>query len=168
MIGDLKPYDDYKDSGVPWLGKVPEHWNTTRIKNVFHEVDRRNGTSESTLLSLTRSRGILPQSEASNRIASVENLSKYKVCKPGDLVMNRMQAWSGMFAVSTYGGCISPDYSIFLPVQPAAIKYFEYLFKTPLLIEQFTQYSKGIGTGFNRLYTPDFGAIELAVPSLVD
>ncbi len=26
MIHDLKPYPAYKDSGVPWLGEVPEHW----------------------------------------------------------------------------------------------------------------------------------------------
>ncbi|PSN15954.1 hypothetical protein C7293_04910 [filamentous cyanobacterium CCT1] len=166
MIGELKPYLTYKDSGVPWLGEVPKHWALVRIKNLFREVDRRNGNSGSTLLSLTRSRGILPQAEASKRIASVEDLSKYKLCKPGDLVMNRMQAWSGMFAVSTYEGCISPDYSLFLPVKPVEVKYFEHLFKTPLLVEQFAQRSKGIGTGFNRLYTPDFGVVPLALPPL--
>ncbi|NJL50060.1 MAG: hypothetical protein HC929_25045, partial [Leptolyngbyaceae cyanobacterium SM2_5_2] len=166
MISELKPYSAYKDSGLPWLGEVPKHWAIVRIKNLFREIDRRNGNSGSTLLSLTRSRGILPQAEASNRIASVENLSKYKLCKPGDLVMNRMQAWSGMFAISTYEGCISPDYSLFLPVKPLDVKYFEYVFKTPLLIEQFAQRSKGIGTGFNRLYTPDFGVVPLAIPSV--
>ena len=32
MIHDLKPYPAYKDSGVPWLGEVPEHWNVKRLK----------------------------------------------------------------------------------------------------------------------------------------
>ncbi|KXS42221.1 MAG: type I restriction enzyme, S subunit [Methanolobus sp. T82-4] len=32
MIHDLKPYPAYKDSGVPWLGKVPEHWEVKRLK----------------------------------------------------------------------------------------------------------------------------------------
>lgn len=27
MIDELKPYPEYKDSGVPWLGKVPGHWD---------------------------------------------------------------------------------------------------------------------------------------------
>jgi type I restriction enzyme S subunit len=32
MIADLKPYPAYKDSGVPWLGGVPEHWGTQPLK----------------------------------------------------------------------------------------------------------------------------------------
>ncbi len=85
---------------------------------------------------------------------------------PGELVMNRMQAWSGMFAVSKQEGLVSPDYSVFGVIGTTEVSYFEHLFKTPLLVDQFAQCSKGIGSGFNRLYTPDFGAISLVVPSL--
>jgi type I restriction enzyme S subunit len=161
-----KPYPAYKDSGVPWLGEVPEHWEVRRIKTLFRETDERNGDGSGPLLSLTRARGIVPQAEASNRIASVEDLSNYKVCKSGDLIMNRMQAWSGMFAVSGIDGVISPDYSVFKPKAPIDVHYFEALFKTPLLVEEFAKRSKGIGSGFNRLYTPDFGAVPIASPPL--
>src|SRR5690554_3527656 len=34
MIADLKPYPKMKDSGVPWLGELPEHWVVTRLKRV--------------------------------------------------------------------------------------------------------------------------------------
>lgn len=34
MIADLKPYPVYKDSGVPWLGEVPEHWYAHRLRNL--------------------------------------------------------------------------------------------------------------------------------------
>lgn len=168
MIHDLKPYPAYKDSGVPWLGKVPEHWIELRIKNLFREKDERSGDGNGVLLSLTRARGIIPQTEASNRIASAEDLSKYKVCRPSDLIMNRMQAWSGMFAVSSYNGLVSPDYSVFAAIGKLDVKYFEHLFKTPILVEQFAQRSKGIGSGFNRLYTPDFGAVSLVIPPLFE
>jgi type I restriction enzyme S subunit len=33
MIADLKPYPAMKDSGVDWLGEVPEHWEVERLKN---------------------------------------------------------------------------------------------------------------------------------------
>lgn len=168
LFADLKPYPAYKDSGVPWLGQVPEHWAVRRIKSLFREKDKRCGDASGLLLSLTRSRGILPQSEASNRIASTEDLSKYKVCRPGDLVMNRMQGWSGMFAMSNLEGVISPDYSIFGPIVPCVVKYFELLFKTPFLVDQFAQASKGIGSGFNRLYTPEFGGIPVVAPPLLE
>lgn len=166
MIDGLKPYPAMKDSGVPWLGTVPEHWHVQRIKTLFREKDERSRDGSGLLLSLTRARGLLPQSEASSRLAGAADLSKYKVCQPGELVMNRMQAWSGMFAVSAYSGLVSPDYSVFVATEPLELQFFEQVFKTPLVVDQFAQASKGIGSGFNRLYTPDFGAIPVAFPPL--
>ena len=158
------PYPSYKTSGVPWLGDVPVHWEVRRIKTIFREVDERAGDVPGELLSLTRAHGLIPQVEASNRIASVEDLSSYKICRPGFMVMNRMQAWSGMFAVSTREGLISPDYCMFGLADSFEVTYFEYLFKTSLMVGQFAQKSKGIGSGFNRLYTDDFGSIPSFVP----
>jgi type I restriction enzyme, S subunit len=165
-MNQLKPYSAYKDSGVSWLGEIPKHWRVQRIKSLFREIDLRSGDGQGTLLSLTRKKGIIPQSEASKRIASTEDLSKYRVCKPGNLVMNRMQAWSGMFGVSKVQGLISPDYCVFQPISEGQIQYFEYLFKTPPFVRVFAQFSKGIGSGFNRLYTPDFGRIPAITPSI--
>ena len=159
----LKPYPEYKESGIPWLGKVPAHWVVCRIKNVLSEVDERR--SDGTLLSLTRTHGLVPHSDLGNRPPATNDLTDYKMCRPGDLVMNRMQAWSGMFATAGRHGLVSPDYSVFrLSNKGFTIRYFESLFKSPIYVEQFAQRSKGIGTGFNRLYTPDFGAIPLITP----
>ena len=82
--------------------------------------------------------------------------------------MNRMQAWSGMFAVASQDGLISPDYSVFRAIGICEIRYFEHLFKTPALVGEFARRSKGIGSGFNRLYTDDFGAVLLAVPPVAE
>ena len=162
----LHSYPLYKHSGVSWLGTVPEHWSVRRIKTLFRELDERSGDGQGELLSLTRSNGLVPHWQASNRIASVDDLSNYKVCRSGALVMNRMQAWSGMFAVASQDGLISPDYCVFGPVGSCVVKYFEHLFKTPLVVSQFARQSKGIGSGFNRLYTDDFGCIPVLVPPL--
>ena len=118
------------------------------------------------LLSLTRTRGLIPQSENSNPTLLAENLSRYKVCCPTDIVMNKMQAWSGMFAVPPREGIVSPDYSVFKPTATCEIRLFEHLFKTPILVEQFAKESKGIGTGFNRLYSDNFGNITIPLPPL--
>ena len=166
MAAELKPYPAYKDSGVSWLGDVPANWTVQRIKTLFREREERTRDGTGLLLSLTRARGLLPQSEASNRLASADDLSKYRICTPGDLVMNRMQASSGMFAVSRHEGLVSPDYSVFEATEPCETKYFEHVFKAPQLVDQFAQASKGIGTGFNRLYTPDFGAVPIVFPPL--
>ena len=166
MTPTSHPYPAYKPSGVPWLGDVPGHWEVRRIKTLFRELDERSSDGRGELLSLTRAKGLVPQSEASNRIASVADLSNYKTCYPGVLVMNRMQAWSGMFAVASMDGLVSPDYCVFGAIDPCHVKYFEHLFKTPLLVAQFARKSKGIGSGFNRLYTDDFGSTPIACPPL--
>ena len=48
MIADLKPYPAMKDSGVPWLGEVPEHWTIERLKssmnNIVEQTAERRGT----------------------------------------------------------------------------------------------------------------------------
>lgn len=160
----LDPNAPLKPSGVAWLGNVPVDWDVKRIKHVFRETDRRSGTGDGVLLSLTRRKGLVPHSEVSDRPPSASDLSKYKVCVPGELIMNRMQAWSGMFATATREGLISPDYSVFSAVGDVHVQYFEFLFKTRRYIDQFAAKSKGIGSGFNRLYTPEFGSIPIAVP----
>jgi type I restriction enzyme, S subunit len=145
---------------------MPADWEARRIKTILREQDERSGDSSGLLLSLTRARGLVPQEEASARIASVEDLSKYKVCRPGNLVMNRMQAWSGMFAASYAHGLVSPDYSVFERIHASNIKYLEQLLRTPALVNEFARLSKGIGSGFNRLYTPDFGSVLVVFPPL--
>ena len=166
MIANLTPYPAMKHSRVGWLGDVPEHWEIRTIKSLFREKNTRSRDGKEMLLSLTRKDGIVPHSEVSTRPISASDLSKYKLCAPDDLVMNRMQAWSGMFAVSGYCGLVSPDYSVFEPTTKSAIhvQFFERLFKTPRFVDQFAKRSKGIGSGFNRLYTPDFGSIHALLP----
>lgn len=165
MIEGLRPYPEMRDSGVGWLGEVPAHWEVRRLKTVFREKDQRSGDGSGVLLSMTRARGILPQAEASKRLAGADDLSKYKVCAQGDLVMNRMQAWSGMLAFSGHDGLVSPDYSVFRLIDPSASRsYLGHLIVTPRLVDQFAMWSKGIGSGFNRLYTDSFGALKLTVP----
>ncbi len=88
----LNPYSEYKDSGLPWLGEIPAHWRLQRIKHIFKEASWRELRGDEILLSLTRSRGLIPHSEASEKLPSSEDLNKYKVYRPGELVMNRMQA----------------------------------------------------------------------------
>ena len=112
MNQPLPSYPDYKPAGLPWLAEVPAHWDVTRLKNLFIEVDRRSGTGNEPLLSLSKSRGLIRQNELSDKLFSVADLSNYKVCEPGQIVMNRMQAWNGMFAKASEIGlvsCIVPE-----------------------------------------------------------
>ena len=116
MIGDLNPYADYKDSGLPWLGQVPAHWEVRRIKTALREVDRRSTTGLEPLLSLRMQAGLVDHHASGGRPIPPSALVGYKRVWPGEIVMNRMRASFGLFAAATSDGLISPDYAIFRPV----------------------------------------------------
>jgi type I restriction enzyme S subunit len=164
MIADLKPYADYKESGLPWLGRVPAHWSVVRIKSVLRESDRRSEDGTGTLLSLTRVRGLIPHRDMTDKMYSAKTLVGYKRYRAGQLVMNRMQAWSGMFGAGDIDGLVSPDYAVFEVLRGHTIKLVLERLKSPDLVGQFALESKGIGSGFNRLYTDRFGPISISLP----
>jgi type I restriction enzyme S subunit len=157
-------YQDYSNSELEWLDAVPSHWELHRNKYLFREVNERTETGDETLFSLTKERGLIDRSEVTDREAMASTLEGYKVCRPGDLVMNRMQAWNGMFGFAEEVGLVSPDYSVYRPSDHVNSRYYEYLFSTPLYIDAFQRRSKGVGSGFLRLYTPDFHDIRAIVP----
>jgi type I restriction enzyme S subunit len=164
MIADLKPYPKYKESGLLWLGRVPAHWSITRIKTMLRELDCRSTSGEGTLLSLTRVRGLIPHTERTDKVHSAKTLVGYKRYQPGEIVMNRMQAWSGMFGAGTIPGIVSPDYAVFTILGDHQTKFVLERLKSPDLVGQFAIESKGIGSGFNRLYTDCFGPIAITLP----
>lgn len=166
MISNLKPYPEYKESGDSWLGKMPAHWSKCRIKTLLHEVDHRSDDGNGVLLSLTRSRGLIPHCEMTEKAPSARKLTGYKCYEPGQIVMNRMQAWNGAFGAGSIVGLVSPDYAVFKVSNSHEPKFILERLKSPDLIGQFVLESKGIGSGFNRLYTDRFGAISLTIPPI--
>ena len=64
MISNLKPYPAMKDSGVPWLGKVPEHWEIRKVRQVLTRVALRNRPNLP-LLSVVREKGVIQRDTTS-------------------------------------------------------------------------------------------------------
>jgi len=164
MINKLKPYAEYKESGLPWLGTVPSHWSVRRIKTILREVDSRSVDGLGTLLSLSRVRGLIPRNDMTDKMHSAKTLVGYKHYSSGQIVMNRMQAWSGMFGTAAIDGLVSPDYAVFKVMGGHEVKLILERLKAPDLVGQFALGSKGIGSGFNRLYTDRFGPIPITLP----
>ncbi|MFJ4456806.1 restriction endonuclease subunit S [Pseudomonas sp. NPDC089392] len=165
----INPLAQMRNSGIEWIGEIPTHWETFRLKYLFKEINERTKTGEETLLSLRMELGLVPHDDVSDKAISNESLVDYKIVRPGQMVMNRMRAAIGIFGISSRLGLVSPDYAIFDIKERANPSFFLRLFKLPLLGTQFRLGSKGLGTGssgFMRLYTQDFGDIKVAVPPL--
>ncbi|PTY37595.1 hypothetical protein BGP77_13965 [Saccharospirillum sp. MSK14-1] len=164
----LDPNIPFKPSGLEWLGEIPAHWEEPRAKGLFQEVDKRTKTGKETLLSLRMGKGLVPHHEVSEKPLEASDVIGFKKIEPGQMVINRMRAASGLIAVATESGLVSPDYAVFEVVdRELSIEYFLELFKTSLLQAVFRSSSKGLGTGeqgFLRLYTEAFLSFHFPYP----
>jgi len=163
----LDPRAPFRDSGIPWLGEIPAHWELKRAKWLFRERDERSTTGEEVLLSLRMERGLVPHNEVSEKQTRAEELIGYKKTSLNEIVLNRMRAASGLVAVSPQDGLVSPDYAVFQAEPGVDPHYFAHLFKTELLQAVFRSESTGLGTGssgFLRLYSESFLSLWLPCP----
>ena len=169
MIGELKPYSEYKDSGVPWLGKVPEHWHVLPNRTLFFETKERNHPDDQ-LLSVTISKGIIKQSallsDTSKKDSSNTDKGKYKLVHPGDIAYNKMRAWQGAFGISEYKGIVSPAYIIIRAREQADAQYFHYLFRMPSFAKEAERWSYGITSDQWSLRPEHFKMIYCCCPPI--
>ena len=161
---------EMKDSGIEWIGEIPEGWKISRIKQLFSEViDRCENGENYTLLSVSEYYGVAPKSERisdDDMLTHAETLDGYKICKENDLVMNIMLAWKRALGVSEYTGIVSPAYCVYRGKQNMCAKYFHYLFRTDMYANLFKQYSTGIIDSRLRLYPDKFLALKCQVPPI--
>lgn len=151
-------------SGIPWLSDIPRHWEVLRSKYVFHEVDNRSATGAEVHLSMSQKYGLVPNSKIEERRLISESYAGAKLCKRGDLVLNRLKAHLGVFALAPQDGLVSPDYTVLRPVRHMVTPYFEALYRTRACRVELRKRAKGIVQGFWRLYTDDFYDIRVPVP----
>lgn len=86
MIAGLKPYPAMKDSGVEWLGEVPEHWEVAPGKACYHEKKRPNvGLTETTVLSLSYGRIIVKPKEKLHGLVPA-SFETYQIIEPGEII----------------------------------------------------------------------------------
>ncbi len=168
MIYGLKPYPAYKDSGVEWLGQVPEHWEVLPGRTVFREINDR-GHPDEQMLSVTITRGVLRQADlladSSKKDSSNEDKSKYKLVQPDDLVYNKMRAWQGAVGVSAYWGIVSPAYIVQrLRSAENLPRYMHFLLRTPLFASEAERWSYGITSDQWSLRAEEFKCIYFSLP----
>jgi type I restriction enzyme, S subunit len=160
-----------KPSNISWLGDIPQHWELRRIKYLLREVDERSTTGTEPLLSMRMHHGLVLFAEHFQRPPQAASLVGFKIVRPGQFVVNRMQAGNGVVFASTLSGLVSPDYAVFNPIGDANVCFLGELFRSRRVRVKFRAESKGLGTGtsgFLRLYNDRFGAIHVALPPVAE
>ncbi|MHB9130365.1 MAG: restriction endonuclease subunit S [Armatimonadota bacterium] len=166
MSPALKPYPVYKDSGVPWLGKLPAQWDIRRGKFFFREIDERSETGEEELLSVSHKTGVTPRSQKNVTMFMAESYTGHKLCRPGDIVINTMWAWMAALGVSNYAGIVSPSYGVYRQLEKDNINsiFLDNLLRTPQYSSEYVCRSTGVNSSRLRLYPEDFLDIPIICP----
>ena len=167
----LNPNAPMRDSGVEWLGEVPEHWEVSRIYLLFSESSVRASTEvelDYPVLSVSIHHGIsdkeLNSEELDRKVQRSENKSLYKVIHENYLAYNMMRAWQGGFGASTLSGLVSPAYVVCKPRTLLNSFYFELVLRTLNAVTELKRYSRGITDFRLRLYWDEFRNICVPVP----
>jgi len=169
MIVDTKPYPMMKDSGVPWLEEIPVSWDIRKLRGILRRVTERN-RPELPLLSVVRERGVIRRdtsSEEDNHNFIPDDLSNYKVVRPGQFAMNKMKAWQGSYGVSEHEGIVSPAYFVF-NLAGVEGRFFHMAIRSRAYVHSFAQASDGVRIGQWDLSEPRMREIPFAIPPLAE
>lgn len=134
-----------KDSGIAWIGQIPEHWEVKSLRNYLKLVSDK-GHGEEQLLSVTREQGVIVrnvESKEENHNFVPDDLSGYKLVKEGQFAINKMKSWQGSYGVSSYRGIVSPAYYV-CDLNYKNKNFFSIAIRSKAYVPFFTQYSKGI------------------------
>ena len=167
----LEPNVPMKDSGVEWIGQIPEHWEIKKLKYVLEERSERSRDGLEPLLMMSQIHGLVVRSEYSDKAEVAATTVGNKLVYHNDLVFNKLKAHLGVFfgSVHEFIGSVSPDYAVYKPVKYIEkSKFLELLFRNPLYIRQFILRSSGIVEGLIRLYTTELFDLKIAIPPNVE
>lgn len=164
MIDGLKPYPEYKDSGQPWLGTIPKHWEVMRNGRLFAQRNQ-TGFSELPILEVSLKTGVRVRNfDESKRKQVMTDRAKYKRARQGDIAYNMMRMWQGAVGRVPVDGLVSPAYVVARPLEGTNALYFSYLFRTAAYRQEVNNASRGIVSDRNRLYWVDFKQLPSVVP----
>ena len=162
----MERYSSYKDSGVSWIGEIPEHWEVKQLRS-FLTLFTEKEHGDAQLLSVTREQGVIErdkEDKEENHNFVPEDLSGYKYIEKGDFAINKMKAWQGSFAVSDYNGIVSPAYFT-CKLKDVNKEFFSKAIRSKAYVPFFTQYSKGIRVGQWDLNPYALKSIPFFLPS---
>jgi type I restriction enzyme S subunit len=160
-----------RESGVPWAGRIPAHWEITRNAYLFRERFEP-GLDELPILMVSLHTGVSDGSEVEDSRGRtrrfIEDRTTYKRVYRGDLVFNMMRAWQGAFGVAPTDGLVSPAYTVARPLAGVDSTYFAALFRTSGYMKDVERFSYGVADFRWRLYWENFRQLRSFVPPVTE
>lgn len=157
---------ELKDSGIEWLGQIPQEWELVRGKWLFSNSYEKGNITD-VLLSATQDRGVIPKYMVEGAVQNKEDadLSNFKLVRKYDFVIS-LRSFQGGFEMSEYDrGIITPAYSVLREKKEINRYYFKYLFKESKFINKLNSLTTGIRDGKSIRYE-EFSNMILPLPNM--
>ena len=147
-MNKLKPYNKYKESGIAWLGDIPEHWEVRKAKKLFKERSEK-GYENEPFLAATQNKGVVLKTMLETKTVLVtKDFHTLKLVEKGDFVIS-LRSFQGGIEFAYYRGIISPAYTILNPSHCIETGYYRHYFKSNEFINCLTLLVTGIREGQN-------------------
>ena len=114
-------YKRYKDSGIEWLGEVPEHWEVEKGKWLFLKMDRQVRPEDGVVTAFRDGQVTLRTNRRTDGFTNAIKEHGYQGIRKGDLVIYAMDAFAGAIGVSESDGKSTPVYSACVPRKPNTV-----------------------------------------------
>ena len=163
----LDPRVPLRDSGVPWIGAIPEAWELRPLWSMFRRTKDVDHPDER-MLSVFRDHGVVAKDSRANINQTAENRSIYQLVHPGWLVTNRMKAWQGSVGISALRGIVSGHYICFAPLHDEDDNYLNWLFRSPRYAVGYGLISRGVRIGQAEIDNDDYRVLPVVVPPLAE
>jgi type I restriction enzyme S subunit len=151
-----------KDSGVEWIGEIPETWKNGQIGHLYTERKEKVSDREYEPLSVTMN-GILPQLSTA---AKTDAHDDRKLVRKGDFAINSRSDRRGSCGISSYDGSVSLINSILTPRNNMNPQYYNWLFHSSMFSDEFYKWGHGIVDDLWTTNWSDMKKITIPIPSL--
>lgn len=141
-------YPSYKPSGADWLGDLPSHWESIKMKHLFQDVSIKKKAGAE-LLSVTQDQGVVPRTWVENRMVMPSGaLESFKFINKGDFAIS-LRSFEGGLEYCHHDGIISPAYTVLKAKRNFDSQFYKYLFKSMSFISELQTSVVGIRQGKN-------------------
>lgn len=151
-----------KDSGIPWVGKVPNDWSSDVIGNLFSPRKERVSDKDYPPLSVGKM-GVVPQLQ---KAVKSDHGDYRKLVRVGDFVINGRSDRRGSCGISGYDGSVSLKSIVLTPRVEMVPGYFNWLFHTEQFADEFHKWGHGIVDDLWATKWEDMKRIPVPIPPL--
>lgn len=158
--------DNLRDFNQKVAEKFSPNWPMNRFGVIFRPSDERNGTTpQGVPLSVSEHYGVIPRDNAAGGQQASEDVSNYRVVRPGQLAANMMWLNKGGLGVSAHLGYISPAYMAFDISKDVDARFAHYLLRSLIYVEAFAALGTGVRPNSQMVNSIDLNGLPFPVPS---